>query len=190
MKYASVLLNIILVIAVAFLYFKVYSTDPSPAPASMTGDKGMPSNAIVFINSDTLLAEYNFFNKLKDGLEKKQDSVDIFLQSRGKALEQEVAKYQQRGAGMSPEERAREEEQLMGKQQQLMELKQSLVEQLQLEESDMNDSIHNNLTRYLREYNKDKNYFYILGYQRGSGILLANDSLDVTKEVLNGLNKK
>ncbi len=91
---------------------------------------------------------------------------------------------------MSPEDRAREEEQLMGKQQQLMEMKQSLVDQLQMEESDMNDSIHNNLTRYLREYNKDKNYLYILGYQRGSGILLANDSLDITREILEGLNKK
>ena len=68
--------------------------------------------------------------------------------------------------------------------------RENLVDQLQSEESDMNDSIHNNLTRYLKEYNKEKNYLFILGYQRGSGILLASDSLDITKDVLKGLNKE
>ena len=149
----------------------------------------MPSNAIVFINSDTLLADYNFFNDLKEGLEKKQDSIDSYLKQKARELEKEVESYQSRGASMTPEQRAREEERLMGKQQGLMDQKQTLVEQLQMEESDMNDSIHSNLTRYLKEYNKDKNYLYILGYQRGSGILLANDSLDITREILDGLNK-
>jgi len=189
LKNASLALNIILIIAVAFLYYKVYNGTQASAPAVAINGSGMPSNAIVFINSDTLLADYKFFNQLKDGLEKKQDSIDTYLKQQGKALEHEVQVYQSRGASMSPEERAKEEERLMGKQQGLMDLKQSMVEQLQNEESDMNDSIHSNLTRYLKEYNKDKNFLYILGYQRGSGILLANDSLDITREILDGLNK-
>lgn len=150
----------------------------------------MPNNAIVFINSDSLLNEYNYFNTLKSNLEKKQDSIDVFLRTRGAALEKEVSNYQNSAAGMSPEQRAATEEKLMAKQQGLMEMKQNMVEQLQEQESVMNDSIHDNLHRYLQEYNRKKNYLYILGYQRGSGILLANDSLDITKEILDGLNKK
>ncbi|MDQ3051826.1 MAG: OmpH family outer membrane protein [Bacteroidota bacterium] len=190
MKNLSIALNVLLIIAVAFLYYKVYNSGTAPLPAAQLSGAGMPSNAIVFINSDTLLADYKFFNDLKDNLEKKQDSIDTFLKTRAQSLEQEVMGYQERGAMMSPEQRAKEEERLMGKQQNLMDLKQSMVENLQAEESDMNDSIHNNLSRYLREYNKDKNYLYILGYQRGSGILLAHDSLDITREILEGLNKK
>lgn len=190
MKNLSIALNVILIIAVAFLYYKVYNSAPVVSPASKISGEGMPSNAIVFINSDTLLAEYNFFNELKENLEKKQDSIDTFLKNKAQSLEQEVMSYQERGAMMSPEQRAKEEERLMGKQQNLMDMKQTLVENLQAEESDMNDSIHNNLSRYLKDYNKDKNYLYILGYQRGSGILLANDSLDITREILDGLNKK
>ena len=41
-----------------------------------------------------------------------------------------------------------------------------------------------------KQFNKDKNYAFILSYQRGSGVLLANDSLDITKPVLEGLNNK
>lgn len=192
MKQASLILNIVLLAAVAFLYYKVYSKPETEAVAAtipLTSENGMPSNAIVFLNSDSLLSEYNYFNSLKKKLETKQDSIDKSLNIKAKLLETDVERYQQRAAGMSPEQRAQEEERLMGRQQNLMQLKQSMLEELQMEESVMNDSIHDNLTRFLREYNKEKKYLYILGYQRGSGILLANDSLDITKEVLEGLNK-
>lgn len=150
----------------------------------------MPAEAIVFINSDSLLIEYDYFNTSKKILEKKQDSIDDVLSSQAKVLEKDVMNYQNRAAGMTPDQRAGEEEKLMARQQGLMEMKQQLLEELQDSESAMNDSIHDNLHRFLKEYNKDKNYLYILGYQRGSGILLAHDSLDITKDVLDGLNKK
>lgn len=188
MKNLSIALNIVLLVAVAFLYFKVYSGNTETAPAPHMSGAGMPNNAIVFINSDSLLNDYDYFNSLKGTLEKKQDSIDVFLRSRASALEKEVSAYQNSASGMSPEQRAATEEKLMAKQQGLMEMKQNMVDQLQEQESVMNDSIHDNLSRYLKEYNKKKNYLYILGYQRGSGILLANDSLDITKEILEGLN--
>jgi outer membrane protein len=126
---------------------------------------------------------------MKEKLEAKQDSIDKALNIKAKILEQDVVRYQERAPSMSAEQRAQEEEKLMGRQQNLMQLKQTMLEQLQEEEAVMNDSIHDNLTRFLKEYNKEKKYLYILGYQRGSGILLANDSLDITREVLDGLNK-
>ncbi|MBL0343415.1 MAG: OmpH family outer membrane protein [Bacteroidetes bacterium] len=188
MKNLSVALNIVLLIAVAFLYYKVYSGNSETESLPVTSGQGMASNSIVFINSDSLLEEYNYFNSLKASLEKKQDSIDVFLRSKAQLLEKEVMNYQERAGGMSPDQRAREEERLMQKQQGLVEQKQNLLTELQDQESIMNDSIHDNLSRYLKEYNKKKNYLYILGYQRGSGILLANDSLDITKEILDGLN--
>ncbi len=188
MKNLSLILNLVLLAAVAFLYFKIYSKKETVTPV-VTGSN-MPANAIVFVNSDSLLEDYNFFNSLKDQLELKQDSIDKLLTARSQQLEREVMNYQEKAPGMSPDKRAVEEERLMAKQQQLMELKQVLIDELQMKESDMNDSIHSNLSRFLKDYNKDKNYLYILGYQRGSGILLAHDSLDITREVLEGLNKK
>jgi outer membrane protein len=53
----------------------------------------------------------------------------------------------------------------------------------------MGDSVHDRLVRVLKDLNKANNYYYVLGYQRGNGILFANDSLDITKQVLQELNK-
>jgi hypothetical protein len=38
--------------------------------------------------------------------------------------------------------------------------------------------------------NKSGRYQFIFGYTQEGGILLANDSLNITKYVLEGLNKK
>jgi outer membrane protein len=53
----------------------------------------------------------------------------------------------------------------------------------------MGDSVHSRLVAVLKDLNKSNNYFYVMGYQRGNGILFANDSLDITKQVLEELNK-
>lgn len=189
MKNISLLLNIVLIIAVAYLYYIIYYNE-APAKVNSTNAENTSQNDIVFINSDSLLEEYNYFNSLKDALESKQDSIDGLLKSKGRALESEVTAYQERAAGMSPAQRSEIEEKLMGKQQQLMDMKQSFLQELSEDESIMNDSIHDNLSRFLKEYNKSRNFKFILGYQRGGGILLANDSLDITNEVLEGLNSK
>jgi outer membrane protein len=187
-KNLSLIVNFILIIAVGFLFYKVYSNDKSPAPTVKSGN-GLPSDAIVFVNSDSLLKHYDYFNNLKENLEKKEDSIDNLLKSRAHSLENEIEAYQQKAPGLSPEQRAGIEEKLLAKQQQIMEMKQNLVDKLNKEESQMMDSLHAHLTEYLKSYNKDRNYYYILGYQRGSGILLANDSLDITDEIIEGINK-
>lgn len=186
MKNLSFAINIILVIAVGVLYYKVYSDGGSEQlPAKGTSMRG---DAIVFINSDSLLKNYDYYNELLKGLESQEDSIDMMLKSKSKSLESEFAAYQSKAAGMSPEQRAITEERMMAKQQELMMLKESLVDDLQAKESAMSDSVHARLVRALKEVNKTNHYYYVLGYQRGNGILFANDSLDITKQVLKELN--
>jgi outer membrane protein len=40
------------------------------------------------------------------------------------------------------------------------------------------------------KHHKTKSYNFVLGYQKGGGILYANDSLDITREVVVGLNNE
>ena len=190
MKNISLVLNVVLLGAVAFLYVKVYSGNEEARPAPVMTGGSMPADGIVFINSDTLLEHYTFFKDLKKDFEAKQDSIDKMLEGRGRALENDVMAYQEKAAGMSQAERMKTEEQFMQRQESLVSLRRKLLEQLSDEEDRINDTLHSSLHEYLKEYNKEKNYLFILGYQRGTGILLANDSLDITSEVLTGLNKK
>jgi outer membrane protein len=90
---------------------------------------------------------------------------------------------------MSSGERELREESLMRKQQALFDEREQLLDKLKSEEADLTDSIYTDMMRYLRSFNTGKGYDFILGYSRGGGILLANDSLDITRQVVTGLNK-
>jgi outer membrane protein len=186
LKQASLILNGILVIAVAFLYYKQFSTpETKETPLSVKASQ----SKIVFVNSDSLMDSYSLFKEMSDGMEKKRDSLDRLLTARGNNLEDEIKKYQETAAGMSDGERQLREESLMRKQQALMADRDNLLDKLKTEEADLTDSIHADLMRYLKTYNKNQQFDFILGYSRGGGILLANDSLDVTKQVVKGLNE-
>jgi len=190
-KNLSLTLNIILILAVAFLFYKVYQTPmaTNTKPDSIADPVASDlTNRIVYLNSDSLLNNYNYFNELSTSLEMKQDSIDRLLKRKAEALEKEIMSYQQGASTMSQEEMMKTEEILMKKQQTVIDLKDRLLGYLQEEEMRMNDSIHFHLNDYLKEMNKEKNYLFILGYQRGSGILLANDSLDITDAVIKGVN--
>jgi len=189
LKNISIALNLILILAVGFLYYKVYSSDEKPVALPMTGSS-MPGDAIVFVKSDSLFMGYNLYNDLRKKLENKQDSVEQFLKSRTKSLQSDIAAYESNAETMAPNARKATEEKLMRQRDALMKDENRLMGELQSDESAMSDSVYAHLTGYLREYNKSQNYFFILDYQRGNGILLANDSLDITKKVLEGLNKK
>lgn len=186
MKNLALVLNAVLIIAVAFLYFKVYSgSEPEAAPVSVQA----ASSRIVYVNSDSLMDQYKLFKEMQDKMEKKRDSLDKMLTFKGRALEGEVNDYQEKAAGMSAGERQLREESLMRKQQALMDEREGLLDALKQEEALLTDSIYSDMMRYLRAFNSGKGYDFILGYSRGGGILLANDSLDITNQVVTGLNK-
>lgn len=188
MKTLSLTLNVVLIIAVAFLYYKVYSAKNISSPPSISIPVG-PSS-IVYVNSDSLLDNYPFFMKLKNSLEKKQDSIENILKGRGRTLENDIKAYQEKGATMTDQERQSTEEVLGKRQQELMAYKEDMTNEMAKEEENLNDTLHNNLISTLKKFNKDKNYHFILGYQKGSGILLASDSLDITKQIIEELNKE
>lgn len=185
-KQLSLVLNFILLAAVGFLYYKVYS-DAGSGPVRLS--EQATQSKIVFVNSDSLMDNYTLFKDVQEKMERKRDSLDQMLTGRGKVLEREIREYQENSGGMSSGERQLREESLMRKQQGLMDERDRLLDLLKEEEAALTDSLHNDLMKAVKAFNTKYGYDFILGYTRGSGILYANDSLDITRLVLKGLNK-
>lgn len=70
-----------------------------------------------------------------------------------------------------------------------MEKKDAMLGKLDQLQANSSEELYTKLNNYLREFNADKNLQFVLGYQKGGGILFANDSLNVTRQVIEGLNK-
>lgn len=190
------IITVVLAVAVVVLFYLQFKKPSSEVVSDkdiqthVSGPVGPIASNIVYVNSDSLLENYVFYKNKKAELEAKQEQIKNHLQTEGEKLQRDAAEYQERGATMSDAERAKKEEELMMRQQSLMKKKDDMFDAFDNEQAKFNEQLYAKLSEHLKAYNKDKNYTFILGYQKGGGILFANDSLDITKDVLEGLNKE
>jgi outer membrane protein len=145
---------------------------------------------IVFVNSDSLLNNYEYFKETRNKFEEKSKKAQLDLNAKGTAFQREVAEYQKSAAGMSADQRASTEQRLARKQQELAAYNQNAGAALQNEEATENEKLYNKVSEYLKTHAKNKGYKMVLTYSKGNPtVLFADQSLDVTKEVVAGLNE-
>ncbi|WP_443939790.1 OmpH family outer membrane protein [Pedobacter sp. MW01-1-1] len=148
-----------------------------------------PSEKIVYVNSDSLLTKYEYFKDLKVKFEGKTKNAQADMQAKGQAFQREVAQYQQQAQTMPADQRKTTEERLARKQQELQTYQQNAGGALQNEQAQENEKLYDKIALYLKGYAKEKGYKMVLSYSKGNPtILFADESLDVTTEVIKGLN--
>lgn len=160
---------------------------PKSAPAATSAvDK---SEAIVYVNSDSLLNNYEYFKAVKNVFQEKSKKAQSDLTAKGTAFQREVAQYQQGAANLSADQRKSTEERLARKQQELAAYNQNAGNALANEEAIENEKLYNKVSEFLKGFAKTKGYKMVLTYSKANPtVLFADESLDVTKEVLLGLN--
>ena len=76
------------------------------------------------------------------------------------------------------------------KQQELSAYNQNASESLATEQAAENEKLYDKIAEYLKKHAKDKGYKMVLTYSKSNpGMLFADASLDVTKDVTTGLNE-
>jgi outer membrane protein len=196
MKKSWLIINIAVIAAVVVLYIlhftggrTVSKDDGVQTDASLnTGDL---SKAIYYINFDTVLANYDMYLDLQDQLEKMAKTSEAELAAKDKAFQKEVADYQsqmQKGLLLRSEAQEREQ-QLATIQQQLLKLQENLRLDLTEQQLVANRKVLDSIMKYLAEIQHKYNYKIVLGTQFGGGVLYADEELDITQQVIKGLNE-
>ena len=125
--------------------------------------------------------------KLQDLSQKAQAEIA----AKGQAFQKEVAAYQKRASSLTPVQKAATEKRLAKKQQDLQVLGQNTSQQLQDQGAEENSKLYDRIAAYLKTYTKQKGYKIVLTYSKANpSMLYGDESLDVTKEVLTGLNEE
>jgi outer membrane protein len=202
-KNLSLILNVVLIIAVGVLYYLHFSCsanceNPDAAndttatlPPVVMKPEDIKASKIVYINSDVLNDKYDFVKDISSAALAKQARLENTYRSKGQKFEQDYQDLQQKaGQGLLSENQLKAaEEDLMKRKGELDQMEQQL--QMLVEEvQKSNEEVRQTVIDYVKEYNKNGQYNYILTYTEGPGgiVLMANDSLDITDEVLEGLN--
>ena len=162
-------------------------TAPAATPVKADDSKG----GIVFVNSDTLLTNYDYYKAVKVKLQTLSQQAQTEIATKGQAFQKEVAAYQKGASSLNLAQRTATEKRLAAKQQSLQALSQSTATQLQEEQENQNSKLYDKLAAYLKNYCKTKGYKIVLTYSKANpSMLYGDDSLDVTKDVLVGLNEE
>ena len=160
--------------------------DDQPAAASGDGLK------IAFVEVDSLMTQYTFAKDYSVTLQKKSNNARNTLNQKGNALQAAAANFQQKlnNNGFQSREQAASQQAAIERQQRdLQELQARLENELASETAKFNEALRDSLQNFLKDYNKSKKYDLILS-KAGDNILTADKKLDITQDVINGLNKR
>lgn len=164
---------------------------PSSTSASTTGNK-QPSGRIVYVNTDTLLNKYDYYKEILKASENKRFQLENDLANKARTFQNKVALFQQRAqqGHMTQEQAQTTQMQLQQEEQNIMAYRDKSAQTLAQEEGKKTEDILNKIHEYLKEFNAGDKYDMVIGYSKGGGVLYAKEDLDITKQVLEGLNKK
>jgi outer membrane protein len=143
---------------------------------------------IVYINADSLLENYLYYQDLRDKMIRKAQASEKELETEAAKLEKEIEQLQKKAAEMSEIQRSAAEEGLMRKQQNVISLRDNLTAELEREEEQLDRLFRAKVQGYFRELAKREQYDYILSYHTGSNLLLGSDGLNITRRALSDLN--
>jgi outer membrane protein len=187
-KNQSIIINVLLIIAVAVLYFLHFNQKPDTEEKS-TEVAEMPDFQVAYINSDSVLAKYDYAEKLKEDFRVKTEGMEKDYQNRVQGLQREITDYQQNAGNLTINQAKALEENLMQKQQNLQLYQQKLQQDLLTEEATINKDLYERVTGFLRDYGRENNLQLIVKYDQGSDVLFASDAMDITQFVIDGLNQ-
>lgn len=145
---------------------------------------------IAYVDVDTLQEHYDYLKNKKELFKKRQQDVDAELDRSEQQFRSNYTDFQRKlqEGKMSQSEGEAQQKRLVQMQQSLETRKQMLTEQLLKEQDDFNKDLRNRLDKFLEEYNKNKHYDYIFSYSKGGVILFTNKELDITADVIKGMN--
>lgn len=194
MKGTSLIVSAVLFVAVAVLYvlhFTGSSTSQSVTQEKAAGnsDSGTPLK-MAYVKADSVIMNYDLAQDLHDDFSKKQEAYTSEYGTKRQSFEKDAAAFQekvQRGGFLTEQRAAQERDRLMGRQQEIQKLDQELSTKLADMQSTNNQQILDSLLNYLKEYNKDKNYDYILN---GADVLIGDEASNITAEVLKAMNER
>ncbi|MBE6233941.1 MAG: OmpH family outer membrane protein [Bacteroidales bacterium] len=195
MKNTSLVLSIIaLIAAVVFGILSLTKdgkTQEVPAEGEAT-EVAACKGDIVYIDLDRILMEYDMANDLRSVVETKVQNIQAEVNRKGKKLENDIKAFQEKlDKGLMVRSVAEVQGQKL--QQQEAEFNNYAAQkqaEIQEEQVVMMNQLADAIKTFLDKYNEEKQYAMIITNNGGAPVITADQTLNITEDVLAGLNEE
>jgi len=194
------IVNCILLVGLILIYVLHFTGIGAKNPASkvnadakpvVTGTDGMLR--IAYINTDTLLSKYDYYKDLEKQLKDFQTAKENNYKQQMSQFQKDYDAYIHGGAdNLTLAQQQAKEKELQERAQQLSQLEGQLAMQIQERTLQESEKMTNAVYNFIREYNAQNQQFDLI-FSRSfsnSPILYGNEGMDITDEILQGLNKE
>ena len=177
------------------------NSEPTTAPATettavatvaTTASAPVCNIRIAYVDYDSLLLKFNLAQEMQKELIRKEMSINNIIEKERKTLQEEAAAFETKVQNnvFATQERAQAEyEKIMKKDQELLQRSQTMIAEFEKESITKSSEVTQSIMDYIKEYNSDAKFDFILT-KMGGNMLYANEALDITDEVVKGLNAK
>lgn len=189
MKQLSIALNILLLVLVAILFYLHFDSQKKqvvPVQTKAT-DTPVAGTRIAYFEMDSLQENYNYFKDALNQLKQKEQVMNNELVGLERSYQKKINEWQQKGASMSQTEADAAQRENAQMQQNYQARKQSMEESFAKQSMEFKKDIKNKIEGFLKSYNSDKKYSYILSYEPDF-IFLKDTTMNITGDLVRGLN--
>lgn len=180
-----------LIVALAVMAVSCSSGKEDSAPAAPSADKAVAGAVnIRYIDADSIAAHYNLAKDFKEAQLRQINKIDNAQRTRGSELQKLGNQIQQKinnNGYLSQESFQSDQETFNKKQAEAQNYIASLQREAEQEMIQQQIQLTDSIEAFIKEYNKKKGYDAIL--YKAAGVYF-NPALDITKEVIEGLNKR
>lgn len=147
---------------------------------------------VAYINTDTIMAKYQKAIDMQAELQAYQKQLENELQSKFTKFQSDYENYMKNGASLTLTQQKQTEQDLTKRQQELSQLEPQMMADLQKRQVSENEKLLNAVYAFIKHYNKKHENFDIILSKSyiGSPVLYIDEGMDITDEIVKGLNKE
>jgi len=188
MKNFTLGLNIFLVAAVAVLFYLHFSS-PSANNVSSVGTKAVPTGnfRIAYFETDSIQNQFDYFKDIVGELQAKDQANAKVLGDMKSTFTTKYQELQKSASALSQAELANKQQELMQMEKAFQGKEKMMSDEMEDEKFRKMQDVKKKIEDYLKEYNKDKGYAFILSSSTDL-MYLKDSSYNITPDVVKGLN--
>ncbi len=147
---------------------------------------------IAYVDTDTIMAKYQYAIDLNEELLAYKDQQEKYYQQQMKQFQTDYNNYLQTGASLTLTQQQTKEAELKQRAEKMSTLEQELMAKVAERQLSENTKLLNAIFAFIREYNAANQQFDVILRKsfNDTPVLYANPAMDITEEILAGLNEE
>lgn len=144
---------------------------------------------IAYVRSTELVYGYLGMQEAQRDFQQKSQIWQANVDTLQQDYQVSFSKYSSESATLSKDEKTEREKILIQQQESLMNYTQTINAKMKEEDKKTTEGVLNQINSFVEEYGKENGYEVILGTTLSGNLLYGDEAIDITKEVLEELNK-